>query len=189
MDANSVTLIVGLAGIIATLITAVIGFYYTAKSRSSPYREQLYLKQLELIVMLFHLHGRFKTFATLIIEKHFLEEALTDIAIVIKDHSVSKEQAAAIFPVELFRTLNIVHALMMEFIGKCDEGHVLTKEDFIKFSSADLKFALQSRTIMGVDELTKGSTQLVSSSKNVRTMNDLDTEYFHEFVKSRINGE
>lgn len=62
MDENIISLFVGIAGIVATLVIAIVGFYYTHKAQTSAFREQLYSRQIDLIVKLFHFHGRLRYF-------------------------------------------------------------------------------------------------------------------------------
>ena len=71
MEENFVSLIVGLAGIVATLTIAIINFYYIHKSQANSFREQLYARQIDLISKLFHYHGRFRVFSTLVTEDHY----------------------------------------------------------------------------------------------------------------------
>ncbi|MGO9147509.1 MAG: hypothetical protein ACLQDF_14185 [Desulfomonilia bacterium] len=49
MEEKTITLIIGLAGIASTLIAGGLGSYFTARARSSPLRETLFSKQLELM--------------------------------------------------------------------------------------------------------------------------------------------
>lgn len=43
------TVLVGLAGIAATLAATIVGWYYTGKAQTQPYRERLYSAQIEII--------------------------------------------------------------------------------------------------------------------------------------------
>ena len=52
MDANTVTLVVGLGGIVATLVSSSLGLYFTSKARSSTLREMLYSRQIDLIIQI-----------------------------------------------------------------------------------------------------------------------------------------
>ncbi|MGN7988701.1 hypothetical protein ACTJKC_15235 [Pedobacter sp. 22226] len=187
MEENTVTLIVGLAGIIATLLVAVIGFYYTHKSQANSFREQLYSRQIDLISKLFHYHGRFKIFSTLIIENHFKEEALEDIRDILRDHSIAKEEAGAIFPTELYEQLRDVSDAMSIFMERQENDILLSREDQFVFNSADVKFALLSRSLLGVDELSIGNIQLTSSWKSFKRVKNIDGGYFDRFVRAKMD--
>ena len=50
MRTNTVTLVVGLAGIVATLCSSGMGLYYIARARRSPMRELLYARQIDVVV-------------------------------------------------------------------------------------------------------------------------------------------
>jgi len=187
MEENTVTLIVGLTGIVATLIVAVIGFYYTHKSQANSFREKLYGRQLDLISKLFHYHGRFRVFSTLIIENHFKEEALEDIRVLVRDHSIAKEEAGAIFPTELYEQLGKVSDTMSEFMERQENDLLLSMENQLSFNSADVKFALLSRSLLGVDELSIGNVRVTSSWNNFKRIKNLDMDYLNRYVRERTD--
>lgn len=189
MNDNTVTLIVGIAGILATLAIAVVGFYYTHKSQAGTFREQLYIRQIDLIVKLFHFHGRFKVFSTLIIEDHFKEEALEDMRVLLKDHSIAKEEAAALFPVEIYDQLGNVSTAISVFMDRVESDIPLTRDDQLAFSGADVKFALLCRSMLGVDELSTESIKLTSSLKGFKKLQRLDKDYFDTYILAKQKSQ
>lgn len=186
MNENTITLIVSVAGILSTLVIAIVGFYYTHKAQTSTFREQLYAKQIDLIVKLFHFHGRFKVFSTLIIENHFKEEAMDDMRVLLRDHSIAKEEAGALFPVELYEQLSAVGAAMSIFMDRNEGDIPLSMEDQLPFSAADVKFALLSRSMLGVDELSTGNIKLTSSITDFKRVQQLDQDYFDRYIRTRL---
>lgn len=44
------SVLIGIAGLIATVAVSAIGFYYTHKAQRSPLREQLYARQMEILI-------------------------------------------------------------------------------------------------------------------------------------------
>lgn len=185
MTENTITLIVSVAGIVATLVIAIVGFYYTHKAQTSTFREQLYGKQIDLIVKLFHFHGRFKVFSTLIIENHFKEEAMEDMRILLRDHSIAKEEAGALLPVELYEQLSAVGEAMSTFMNGNESDLPLSIDDQLLFSAADVKFALLSRSMLGVDELSTGNIKLTSSITGFKRVQQIDQDYFDRYVRAK----
>ena len=57
MEPSTVTLIIGLAGIVSTLSVSGLGLYYTAKSRA-PLRQALFSKQIEIVMEIANLQSR-----------------------------------------------------------------------------------------------------------------------------------
>ena len=58
MEPSTVTLIIGLAGIVSTLSVSGLGLYYTAKSRAAPLRQALFSKQIEIVMEIANLQSR-----------------------------------------------------------------------------------------------------------------------------------
>lgn len=70
MDEKTIALVLGITGIISTLISSAMGLYFTAKARSSPLRELLFNKQLELMTQLVHTQELFRTFIMILSDKN-----------------------------------------------------------------------------------------------------------------------
>lgn len=168
MDPNVGTLIIGLAGIIATLISSSLGFYFIARARSAPLRELLYSKQIELITQIIGKQSRFRVFASLLVgdDPTYKDRARVDIGNCVKNYSELTEKAAAILPTELWIDIKRLSNYMTELVVIYDENRKLDKEHTAKLSAMDAKVALISRAVLGVDELTQESLELFSSGKN-----------------------
>lgn len=187
MDVKFITMIVGLTGILATLISSSIGHYFTAKARASGFRQVLYNKQLDLIVDFFHIHGRFKIFAVLFIEEHHLEDAEPDMRRCVKSHSELLETASAILPVEQYVILKQLGEMMTNFLIKFDEDEELIQDDLIEFTALELKFALLSRSLLGVDELTTENVGLISTKKSYKRLIHLKDDYLKKITREKMN--
>jgi len=89
MDQKVVTLIVGLAGITATLISSGLGLYFMARARSAPLREALFKKQSELISQIIHKQERIRLFAIIMVEGEdtFKDRARNDIGECVQEFS------------------------------------------------------------------------------------------------------
>lgn len=189
MDSNTVTLIVALAGIAATLISSSLGFYFTARARSAPLRKLLYSKQIELITQIIHRQGRFRVFATLLVgdDPTFKDRARDDIGGCVKDYSELKEKASAILPTDLWVEISQLSSYMTELAVNFDENGKLDEKDMVKLSAMDAKVALVSRALLGVDELSDESLKLFSSMKNFERLAKIELEEL-KVLKKRNNG-
>ena len=168
MDSNTVTLVVGLAGIFGTVIASGLGLFFTAKARSSPLRELLYEKQIDLITEIIHKQSGFRIYATILSGKDptFKERARNDIGDCTKDHSVLTEKAAILLPTDLWIAIKQLHNLMTEVLAQYDEKATLDENSLLKLAGMDTKVVLISRTVLGIDELTEESLKLFSSTKD-----------------------
>ncbi len=167
MDANTVALVVGLAGILGTLISSGLGLYFTSKARSSPLQEMLYSKQIDLIVRIISKVGRFKVFATMLADpdSNYKDITRDDIDDCVKNISKLKEEGAAILPVELWVEVKKLSNHAASILSEYDESQNIDSEQFIKFSAMGRKVALLARAVLGVDELTEESIKIFSSKK------------------------
>jgi len=178
MNPNLVTLIIGLAGIIATLIASSLGLYFTAKARSAPFREMLYSKQIQLIIQIIHKQSRFHIFATLLVgdDSTYKDQAREDIRICLKDYSELTEKAAAILPTDLWVEIKQLSSYMTKLVVNYDENGKLEGEDIKKLSAKGAKVGLISRAILGVDELSDESIKLFSSTDNIERLAKIEAE-------------
>lgn len=154
MDSNTVTLIIGLAGIIGTVIASGLGLYFTAKARNAPLRELLYAKQIELITQIVHKQARFRIYATILSgdDATFKDIARDDIGNCVKEYSEMTEKASALLPTELWVEIKRLNSLMTELITNYDENAILDENSLSKLAGMDVKVALVSRVVLGIDE-------------------------------------
>jgi hypothetical protein len=187
MDSNTVTLIIGLAGIIGTVIASSLGLYFTAKSRSAPLRELLYAKQIELITQMIHKQARFRVYATILSsgDPGFKDIARDDIGDCFKEYSETTEKAAALLPTELWVEIKRLETLMSELIDNYDKSAIINEESLLKLAGMDAKVALVSRVVLGVDELTEESLKLFSSTKGFERVAKIEPEYFEHLAKKK----
>src|SRR5271165_2837759 len=100
-DLNS--LILGGAALVSTAIVASLGLYFTARARTAPMRELLYSKQLDLAQRVFRAFGRAKVIAVLLNPAcEHKERARVDMGGIVKRLSILTDEAAALFPTELY---------------------------------------------------------------------------------------
>jgi hypothetical protein len=182
MDANTVTLIVGLSGIGATLIASSLGIYFTAKARSTALREALFNKQLELVSRIMHEQGRFKVFATILAagDDTYKDRARDDIGDCTKDFSEIQEEGAAILPTELWVEVKKLNNQMTTILVDYDAGRGISEDSFKTLVAMMAKIGLLARTVIGADELTEESLSLFSSKKAYQNLANMEIESFRK---------
>lgn len=185
---ENVTLIVGLSSIVATLIAGGMGLYFTAKARSSPLREALFAKQLDLIVRIIHKQGKVRVLATILAGKDdtFKERAREDIGECVKEFSEMQDEAAAVLPTELWVEVKRLSDKMTDILVCYDEKGDIEESSFRTLVALATKVALVSRAVMGVEELTEESLNLFSSKKDYESLASMEVKHFEEMHK-RVN--
>ncbi len=176
MDENTVTLIIGLAGFVSTLIVGGLGIYFTAKARSSSLREALFNKQLELVTRIMHQQGRFRVFASILAGERdaYKEMARGDIGNCIKVFSEIQEESSAILPTELWIEVKKLNDQMTNILVKYDEENGIPEDSYKIAVGMMTKIGLLSRTIIGADELTEESLSLFSSKKGYNNLANIE---------------
>jgi hypothetical protein len=180
MDEKIITLIIGLAGIISTLISSGLGLYFIAKARSATIREALFQKQLELITKIVHHQERFRIFATILTDpdETHREVAREDIGTLLPNFVELEEEGAAILPTELWVEVRQLSTQMTDILIRYDAEGGVGEEDMRQFVSRCAKVALISRTVIGTDSLTEESMKLFSSKRYYDRLASLEIEFF-----------
>ena len=180
MEANTVTLIVGLSGIGATLIASGLGIYFTAKARSNSLREALFNKQLDLISKIMRKQGLFRVYASILAGKQdtYKDRAMEEIAACTKDFSGIQEEGAAILPIELWGEVKKLNLFMTEILVDYDEGKGISDNSFKTLVAMMTKIGLLSRAITGTDELTDESLSIYTSKKAYKNLANIEIEFF-----------
>mgnify|MGYP000418546229 CR=1 FL=1 len=189
MDSNIVTLIVGLAGITATLIASGLGFSFTAKARSGALREALFDKQLEMITKIIHKQGRIRVFATILDgdDEASKEQARDDMGECIRQFSELQEEAAAILPTELWVEVKQLNNQMIQMLVDYDEDKGITEDHLTELAAREAKVGLLSRAVLGVDELTEQSMNLFTKKNSLERLADMEIEHFRK-IHNRANS-
>lgn len=184
MDQKVITLIISVVAILATLISSLIGHYFTAKARTSSYKQFLYGKQVDLLIKVIHKQGRFKIYATLLMPdaEEYAERARNDIGDIIKDFSILTEEAAAIIPTELWLAIRDCLNAMDTFVEKYDSKTDLKSEDMVSFTAIDTKVALMTRSFIGADKLSDESVKLFSTKKEFYNVTNMEVGAFEELA-------
>ena len=180
MDEKVVTLIIGLAGIISTLISSGLGLYFIAKARSAPIREALFQKQLDLITKIIYLQERFRIFAVILTDsdKVHREVGREDIGTCLVEFVKLEQEGAAILPTELWVEMRQLTTKMTDILIGYDNDGSVSDEDMRQLMSRCAKIVLISRTVIGADELTEESLKIFSSKQHFDRLARLEVEYF-----------
>jgi len=180
MDANTVTLIVGLAGIGSTLIASSLGIYFTAKARSGALRAALYNNQLEILKQIIHKQERFRIFATMLAsdDNTHKDEARNDIGKCFIDFSKIQEEGAALLPTKLWTEVRELNVYMLKIIESYDKGEAISNDGMVTLVAMMTKVVLLTRATVGIDELSKESVNLFSSKKRYDKLTDIKLNFF-----------
>ena len=187
VDSNVVTLIIGLAGIIGTVIASGLGLYFTAKARSAPIRELLYAKQIEVITQIIHKQARFRVYAVILSgeDSTFKDVARDDIGNCTKEYSELTEKASALLPTDLWVEVKQLSNFITKVIANYDEKATIDEDSLSKLAGMDTKVAMVSRIILGIDELTEESLKLFSSAENLEKVAKIEFDYFERLAKKK----
>ena len=184
MSSETQGLILGIAGMVSTLISSGFGLYFTACARAGPMRELLYSKQLDLAQAMVKLLGRARLFATLLVDTTHCDRAEVDIRITVKRFSILTDQAAALFPTEVFVCANQASNALSSVVGAYESGENL-EEATEQFHGASAKLALMLRTLIGVDELSDESIRLFSTNESLARLMKIDPADILETVRDK----
>lgn len=187
MDSNTVTLVIGLSGITATLISSALGLYFTSKARSSPLREMLYSKQIDLIVSIISKTGRIRIFTTILASKDstFKDRARDDLGDYVKILYELTEQGAAILPTELWIEVKKLSEHVVTISDEYDKNKIIDSNQIVKLSAIGTKVALVARSVLGVDELTEESIKIFSSKKAFGNLANIEISYFENMAREK----
>jgi hypothetical protein len=183
MDANTVTLIVGLAGIMATLLSSGMGFYFVARARRSPMRELLYGRQLDLVVRMLRTAGRIRVFTAILVsdDDTHKEQAREDIGVAVKRLSQMSDDAAALLPTELFVEVRRLSEAAVDILVRFDASEAASST---QLDAQAAKTALMARSLLGVDELSDESLRLFSGRDALERLSALGLHNFRRNAKA-----
>lgn len=167
MVSNYFSLILAIAGLISTSAVATIGLYFTARARSAPMRECLYSKQLGLAQSMFKIFGQIRIFAILLSpESEYRDRARSDMRSLVKSLSTMTDEAAVLFPTDVYVEVKRVGDAITSFVANCDAGKY-EKSALDQLASQEAKAALMVRILLGIDELSEESIRLFSKNDSL----------------------
>jgi hypothetical protein len=182
MSDLEVNLIIGLAGIAATLTASCLGLYFASKARSRALAETLFARQLDLISRVIHKQSRMRVFLTILKGDNDIHrcQAREDIRTCFREFSELEEESSAILPTELWVEIKKLSEQASEMLIVYDERGDIEDQIFRSFVARMTKVALLSRSVVGVDELTQESLSLFASTKQYERLANLDIAQFEE---------
>lgn len=169
MNDQTVTLVVGLAGILGTVISSGLGLYFVARARTAPLREQLYLKQVDIVLDIIDAYARARNFVVLVSDSasQHRDRAFDDLTEMMPHLNKLEAKAAAILPTELYLEAAHVNTALHEIIAGI-EANTDTAQFVDTFHAHRTKTALISRIVLGVDELSDDTVRLLGRAKNFK---------------------
>ena len=177
MTDSTQILIVGIAGMAATLIASALGLYFIARARTAPLRHLLYAKQLELFTDTMELIGKARNYLVILAEpsSEFSETARQDLSEAVPELSRLTNTAAAILPTDVYVEMSRLLSSVTDFAVGCDEGQV--DETFpTTFGAQSAKVALLGRSSLGIDELSDESLKLFGNTEDMQRLANLTAD-------------
>jgi hypothetical protein len=167
--------IISVAGILGTVVTASVGLYFTARSRTLPHRQVLYTKQIELTLRIFQASGTAINLIVLLLPKSkHQDQARDDLREIIAELTQLSYEAAILFPVELYVAFKRVTETMTSIVIECDKGQNITAS-FDTLKVEDTRWALMARQFIGVDKLSIENLQLHSRESELTRLAGVET--------------
>ena len=167
--------IISVAGILGTVVTASVGLYFTARSRTSSNRQVLFTKQIELALEIFRATGTATNLTILLLpDSEHQDEARDDLSELVPELTKLSYEAAILFPVELYVAFKKVSETLTDIITEFDKGRDITaSRDALKV--ADTRWALMARQLIGADELSIENLQLHSRESELTRLASVET--------------
>jgi hypothetical protein len=182
MDQKYISLILGIAGLFTTLIATGLGFYFTAKAQSSPLRQALFSRQLDLVSRILVTQSRIRTFAAILAGEDvtFKDRARADIGESVKMFAEIEAEGAALLPTELWIELKHLTEKVVALLCDYDKTQKIEGGELSRIVAMSAKVALICRAVIGVDELTEESLTLFSSKKAYEDLTEIDYGHFEQ---------
>lgn len=166
---NSSELWIAIAGLSATVISSAMGFYYTHRARTAPYREHLYLRQVETIQLVL---DRGSDVYVLIGEVIDGQPDIVAHDKVWHEAAAAFDRLAALSPrataslpntlLDQYNRLNVVGTKLLVDLAK----KYLSKSSLGEYEEALQEFASTSRELIGVEPLSEESRTLFASRRS-----------------------
>jgi hypothetical protein len=151
----------GIAGLLATVVSSGMGLYFTSKARTDPHRELLYRKQLDLAADVILTIGRVRVLAPMITAKSEWEErALEDLRPQVKRMGELADLSAALLPTPLYVEVQKLSGVVTDFLVAYDQGFPVDAFPE-RLAGHATKTALLARTYLGVDELSQETADML----------------------------
>lgn len=174
MQDSTVTLIVGVAGILGTLISSAIGHYYTAKARKDVYQRAVFTEQFELLKKIHLQIGRAQNFLQMIVPPHpdHHEQAEADCLALIPELANLIHEGSALLPSEVWVDLSQFSSKLCEIFECSDRSSDEAKEIARDVRVRAGIFALATRKMLGIDEMSTETYKMLTGSNAEDLMSD-----------------
>lgn len=177
MEDNIVTLIVGLTGIVSTLIASLVGAFFISKERHQSLRHALFERQFDLVTRITFRMGWIRNFIVILSadDNTHHELAVLDLHESISKFSELVDEGAAFLPVELWIETN---RLLSELSSFSDEFEKQGDQPKAKLDSLVIdmgKISLMIRAIVGADELTSVNLDLINKRDILEKLSEIQS--------------
>jgi len=178
VDQNTQAFVLGLAGIVATLVSSGLGLYYVARARTSPLREALYEKQLGHLMDIMRVIGRIRVYVTITVDPENDDVKIwaeNHLRATVSELSQLEDISAAILPVEIYFEIKVYVDLVTEYLVDYDSNEKVNKI-LDKLNNHAAKIGLLARVYLGIDELSVESAKLFMKIKHIKKLSEINTE-------------
>lgn len=181
--------IISVTGILGTVIVGSVGLYFTARSRTSPNRQVLFTKQIELMLKIFRATGTAKNLTTLLRpDSEHQNKARDELIRLAAELMKLSYEAAILFPAELYVTFKKFSETLTDIITEFDKGRdIVASCDGLRI--ADTHFALMARQLIGADELSIESLQLHSKKNALEQLGRVEVADAIRFMAENDKGQ
>lgn len=168
MQDSTVTLIVGIAGILGTLTSSAVGHYYIAKVRRDVYQKAVFSEQMAMLKSVHLLVGRARNLLAMIVppDAEHYDMALQDSLSLVPQIADLIHEGSAFLPQEIWVDLNQFADKLIEVFEISDknsnEAAALARD--VQIYAATL--ALATRKLFGIDELSVETYNMLTGSQH-----------------------
>ena len=174
MSDSTVTLIIGIAGLLATVFTGFLGFYYADKARKDKYQHAVFTEQFEMLKKANLLVGRADNLAVMVNPPRgeFFDKAIEDIRQIVPNIASIIHEGSSILPTELWVDLNHFADALIGILERRDSEAEIEVEQVIDVRAKAAMFASATRALLGVDELSEETSKLIKGESQTELLSE-----------------
>lgn len=161
--------LLGIAGLAATVMISIAGFYFTYRARTDAMRERVYGQQLGLLLKAADVFAEARTLATVLsaVPREYAAEAIHELKRVPGKAASLDHEAALILPASLVEEFTKTARAITELAAAAEFGQDVTSKAAPVLQRVD-RFAELARAHLGVDRLSDETVRLLGTQKSAR---------------------
>ena len=170
------TLIVGIVGILATLISSSLGLFFTAKARAAPQRDILFERQFDLLGEFAEEIGKARICSTVAFSDltEFRNRACDDLRDAVAALSRISDAATLILPVDLWKEVKALANLWSGLLDAGNRKDSLIADRRFELDARAAKTFVMARTLLGIEELSTETMGLFTRKDDLTHLGKLD---------------